>query len=79
MRWDRCSTVRVPIMKNGPIGLDIISVTLCCVESITRGAVETSYLYICMGHTTYMHLNRHGPIVRPIEAIGLHRRLSMCT
>ena len=26
---------------------------LCCEEIITRGAVETSYLYICMGHTTY--------------------------
>ena len=45
--------------KMRPIILDTASVRLCCVESITRGAVETSYLYIRMGHTTYMHLNRH--------------------
>ena len=57
MRRDRCSTVRVPVKKNGPILLDTASVRLCCVENITRGAVETSYLYIRMGHTTYMHLN----------------------
>jgi hypothetical protein len=24
-------------------------------EIITRDAVETNYLYICMGHTTYTH------------------------
>ena len=71
-------TVRVPIIKIGPIILDTASVRLCCEESITRGAVESSYLYICMGHTTYTHLNRHCRIVRPKEAIGLHRRLSMC-
>ena len=64
--------------KIGPIFLDTASVRLCCVENITRGAVETSYIYICMGHTTYTHLNRHCQIVRPKEAIGLHRRLSTC-
>ena len=51
---------------------------LCCEESITRGAVETSYLYICMGHTTYMHLNRQCRIVRWMGAIGQGRYLSMC-
>ena len=51
---------------------------LCCGESITRGVVETSYLYICMGHTTYMHLNRQCRIVRWMGAIGQGRYLSMC-
>ena len=47
------------------------SVRLFCAKTvITRGAIERSYLYICMGHTTYMHLNRQCRIVRPKEAIG---------
>ncbi len=49
---------------------------LCCVENITRGAVETSYLYIRMGHTTYTHLNDTYLVVGWIGAIGLHRHLS---
>ena len=43
--------------KIGPVISETASVRLCCVENITRGAVETSYLYIRMGHTTYTHLN----------------------
>jgi hypothetical protein len=62
----------------GPILLDTASVRLCCVENITRGAVETRYLYIRMGHTTYTHLNRQCRIVRRIGAIGHGRYLSMC-
>jgi len=65
--------------KIGPVISETASVRLCSVESITRGAVETSYLYICMGHTTYMPLNRHCRIVLRIGSTGLHRRLSMCT
>ena len=78
MRRDRCSTVRVPMIKVSPILLDTASVRLCYEESITRGAIETSYLYICMGHMTYMHLNRHYRIVLRIRAIGQGRYLSMC-
>jgi hypothetical protein len=78
MRRDRCSTVRVPVIKIGPILLDTASVRLCCVENITRGAVETRYLYIRMGHTTYMHLNDTCRIVHLIGAIGLGRHPSMC-
>ena len=80
MRRDRCSdTVRVPVKRNwpDPFGYRIRETLLR--GNITRGAVETSYLYIRMGHTTYTHLNDTYLVVGWIGAIGLHRHLSTCT
>ena len=61
-----------------PVISETAFVRLCCVESITRGAVETNYSYNPCIYTTYMHLHRQCRIVHWLAADGQGRHLSMC-